>query len=439
MRFFYLHNNMQLDKIYRIFLENRNITTDSRIAKKNALFFALKGDQFDGNQFAKKAIANGCAYAIIDNPEYKNDERFILVDNVLETLQKLGNHHRKQLNIPILAITGTNGKTTTKELIAAVLSRKFNLCYTQGNLNNHIGVPLTLLAMDEKTDFGVVEMGANHLFEIKKLCEIAEPNFGIITNIGKAHLEGFGSLENIRKTKKELYDYLAEHSGKVFYNSSNKTLSEIVKELQIDSISFSGNKSEVMGEVMLSEPFLSVCVHIGDIRLDIHTRLIGSYNLENILAAVAVGKYFNVPDNLIKEALEAYIPKNNRSQFIKSHSNNIYLDAYNANPTSVELSVKNFVSLNKPNSCIILGDMLELGKESVEEHMNILRLIDSYTFDKIILVGSVYSSFKVNKNILQFKNVNSLKEWLTKNEIKDANILIKGSRGIQLETVVEYL
>lgn len=439
MRFFYLHNNMKLEQLYELFLTNRNITTDSRIVKKNDLFFALKGDHFDGNQFAEKAITNGCAYAIIDNPEYKKDERYILVDDVLETLQKLGNCHRKKLNIPILAITGTNGKTTTKELIAAVLNKKFKLCYTQGNLNNHIGVPLTLLAMDEKTNFGVVEMGANHMFEIKKLCEIAEPDFGIITNIGKAHLEGFGSVENIRKTKKELYDYLSEHSGKVFYNKSNPILTDIVEELAVQSVSFAGDYSKVSGEVQLSEQFLSVTVKINNTPVDIQTQLVGAYNLENILAAVAVGEYFNVPVKSIKEAIEAYVPKNNRSQFIKSNSNNIYLDAYNANPTSVELSLKNFVSLKKPNACLILGDMLELGEEAAEEHKKVLRLIDNYSFDKIILVGSIYSSIYVKDDVLQFENVNEFKKWFTKNEIKDSHILIKGSRGIQLETIVEYL
>lgn len=439
MRFFYLRKNMKLEQLYKIFLTHRNITTDSRIVKKNALFFALKGDQFDGNQYAEKAIANGCAYAIIDNPEYKKDERYIFVDDVLETLQNLGNYHRKKLNIPILAITGTNGKTTTKELIAEVLKKKFNLSYTQGNLNNHIGVPLTLLAMDAKTNFGVVEMGANHMFEIKKLCEIAEPNFGIITNIGKAHLEGFGSLENIKKTKKELYDYLAEHSGKAFYNSSNSVLTGIVKELNLDSISFAGDDSIVSGQILLSEQFLSVRLQIKSTPVDIQTQLVGAYNLENILAAVAIGEYFNIPVKSIKEAIEAYEPKNNRSQFIKSNSNNIYLDAYNANPTSVELSLKNFVSLNKPNACIILGDMLELGEEATTEHKKILRLIENYSFKKIILVGTIYSSIDVKDEILQFESVNEFKKWLTKNEIKDSNILIKGSRGIQLESVVEYL
>lgn len=430
---------MQLDSLYNLFLKYRNITTDSRIAKKDALFFALKGDNFDGNQYAESALANGCSYAIIDNPDFKKSQKYILVNDVLDTLQSLGNYHRKKLNLPILGITGTNGKTTTKELIAAVLGKKFNLSYTQGNLNNHIGVPLTLLSMDESTEFGVVEMGANHMFEIKKLCEIAEPNFGLITNIGKAHLEGFGSVENVKKTKKELYDYLADHAGKVFYNSKNKILTDIIHQINIDSIPFAGDESKVKGEVLTCEPFLCARLIINNTIVDINTQLVGAYNLENILAAASIGEYFNVSNDNIKVAIKEYTPTNNRSQFIKLSTNNIYLDAYNANPTSVELSLNNFVSLNKPNSCIILGDMLELGKDSIEEHKKILRLIDTYSFKKIILVGNIYSTLRVKEDIFQFENVNALKEWLIKNEIADSNILIKGSRGIQLETIVKYL
>lgn len=430
---------MQIEKLYQLFLKYRNITTDSRVAKKNALFFALKGDCFDGNRFAENAISNGCLYAIIDNPEFKKGEKYILVDDVLETLQKLGTYHRKKLNIPILAITGTNGKTTTKELVAAVLDKKFNLTWTQGNLNNHIGVPLTLLSMDESTEFGVIEMGANHMFEIQKLCEIAKPNYGIITNVGKAHLEGFGSFENIIKTKKELYDYLAAHSGKVFYNSENKILKKFVYQMELDSISFAGSDDKVQGETISSERFLSVNLRIMDTTLNINTQLVGTYNLENILAAASIGEYFDVPFAQIKKAIESYTPKNNRSQYIETDKNNLYLDAYNANPTSVELSLKNFVSLSKPSSCIILGDMLELGKDTLEEHRKILQLVENYTFDRVLLVGKIYHSLNVQEEILQFENVNELKKWLMHNEIADSNILIKGSRGIQLETIVEYL
>ena len=409
MRFFYLISKMKLEELYQLYIKYRNITTDSRIVKNNALFFALKGDSFDGNVYAERALKNGCSYAIIDNPEYKKDENYIVVNNVLGTLQKLGNLHRKKLDIPILAITGTNGKTTTKELVSSVLSKKFKLTYTQGNLNNHIGVPLTLLSMDETTEFGVVEMGANHMFEIKKLCEIAEPDYGIITNIGKAHLEGFGSFENIIKTKKELYDYVSSKSGKVFYNSDDNILSGLVEQLELDSISY-GNGTRVNGKLNSSDQFLSVKVGIGDLSLDIYTKLVGSYNLENVLAAVCVGNYFNIPAKDIKEAIENYIPKNNRSQFIKTDKNNLYLDAYNANPTSVELSLKNFVSLNKPNSSIILGDMLELGENAISEHKAILQLIRNYAFDRVILVGNVYNSMDIQDEILQFENVNELKD-----------------------------
>jgi UDP-N-acetylmuramoyl-tripeptide--D-alanyl-D-alanine ligase len=430
---------MKIEELHKLFLSSTGACTDTRKLTDNQLFFALKGGNFNGNAYAKQALEQGASFAIIDEVEYEVKGHTILVDNVLVCLQELAKFHRLHLKTPIIAITGSNGKTTTKELLHRVLLSKYNCYATKGNLNNHIGVPLTLLSMDESTEFGVVEMGANHMFEIKKLCEIAEPNFGIITNIGKAHLEGFGSVENIKKTKKELYDYLADHSGKAFYNSRNKILTDIIEQMKMDLISFAGDESKVKGEVLSGEQFLCVRLNINNTVLNINTQLVGAYNLENILAAASIGEYFNVSNENIKKALEEYTPANNRSQFIKSNTNNIYLDAYNANPTSVELSLKNFVSLNKPNSCIILGDMLELGKDSIKEHKKILHLIDRYSFGKIILVGNIYNSLQVKENIFQFENVNDLKEWFLKNEITNSSILIKGSRGIQLETIVEYL
>ena len=430
---------MSLENLYSLYKKYKSVTTDSRIVTKNALFFALKGENFNGNAYAQNALENGCSYAIIDEKDYAENDKYIVVRNVLETLQKLGNYHRRNLGIPILGITGTNGKTTTKELISAVLAKKFKLTYTQGNLNNHIGVPLTLLSMDSEMEFGVVEMGANHMKEIKQLCEIAEPDYGIITNIGKAHLEGFGSFENIIKTKKELYDYIKIKQGKVFFNYNNDILRKGINELKLDNIPFGNKDSEVCGEVLNTEQYLSLRIKIGEFIGEIHSKLVGNYNLENILAAVSIGNYFNIHPTDIISAIEKYIPKNNRSQFIKTSKNNIILDAYNANPTSVELSVRNFVSLKKENSFLILGDMLELGSESKKEHENIIKLLQDLNFENVILVGNVYQSLNVPNNYIQFKDVSELKKWLLENNISKSNVLIKGSRGIRLETIVEFL
>jgi len=430
---------MKIKEIYQLFIECGKVTTDSRIVEKNAIFFALQGENFNGNQYAYKAIENGCAYAIVDDKNFVKDNRFIYVDNVLNLLQELGSYHRNKLGVPIIAITGTNGKTTTKELIASVLAKKYTVTFTKGNLNNHIGVPLTLLSMNSTTDIGVVEMGANHMGEIKQLCEIAEPNYGIITNIGKAHLEGFGSLENIIKTKSELYDFIGQSNGKVFYNSLNPILKEEVEKRNLDTIQFAGINSNVKGKIIPKNEFLSLRAEIEDEQHEVYSNLVGNYNLENILAAIAIGNYFKVKTIDIISAIEKYVPKNNRSQFVKTEKNNIYLDAYNANPSSVELSVKNFNSLAKKNSLIILGDMLELGEDSNKEHLAIVHLLKSLNCKKVILVGKVFSSVEVPKEYLQFENANDLKEWMLENKIEQSNVLIKASRGIQLETIVEYL
>ncbi|OFX83828.1 MAG: UDP-N-acetylmuramoyl-tripeptide--D-alanyl-D-alanine ligase [Bacteroidetes bacterium GWF2_33_16] len=431
---------MQIEQLYDVFIKHPIISIDSRIISKDCLFFALKGDRFNGNQFAEKAIEIGAAYAIIDEIEYAKNSRFILVKNVLETLQELANYHRKKLKVPILAITGTNGKTTTKELVSSVLKQKYRLIYTQGNLNNHIGVPLTLLSMKDDTEFGVVEMGANHMNEIMQLCKIAEPDFGLITNIGKAHLEGFGSFENIIKTKSELYNYLNNSGGTIFYNAENSILSELVKSANTKIIPYGdNNNSSATGIITASNPFINAKITQGDNTNDISTKLIGNYNLENILAAVCVGTYFGVKNELIGKAIENYIPSNNRSQFIKSKLNNIFLDAYNANPTSIEASLLNFIEMKVENKCLILGDMLELGSEAVKEHERVLEIIKDSNFQKIILVGDVFSKINSPANYFKFINVNQTILWLEKNKIVNSNVLIKGSRGIQLERIVDYL
>lgn len=431
---------METKQLYDIFLRYPIITTDSRFVKKDSLFFALKGDKFNGNQFADKAIENGAAYVVIDEAGFAKDSRYILVQDALKALQDLANFHRKKLNIPILAITGTNGKTTTKELVSSVLRQRYNLVYTQGNLNNHIGVPLTLLSMNSSTEFGVIEMGANHQFEIKTLCEIAEPNYGLITNIGKAHLEGFGSFENIIKTKCELYDFLNSNGGTIFYNADNSILKKQLESVVANKISYGiSTDLRINGNVKDAKPFLIVEINQDEYKYDVSTNLIGNYNLENIVAAVCVGNYFGVDSNQIKSALEGYVPSNNRSQFIKSKHNNIYLDAYNANPTSIRASLQNFMELKVENKCLILGDMLELGFEAEAEHLKVLRFIEESDFQKVILVGEIFSRLKSFDKYIKFSNVSQAIFWLEKNKIHNSNVLVKGSRGIQLERIVEYL
>lgn len=429
---------MKIEKLYEIFLKHPKITTDSRKIEEGAIFFALKGENFDGNKYAIKAIEKGCSYAVVDNPKEVKGDRIILVDNVLLALQKLANHHRDVLNLPIIAITGTNGKTTTKELLASVLSRSYKVSYTQGNLNNHIGVPITLLQMDKNTEIGIVEMGANHLGDIRLLCEIAEPNYGVITNIGKAHIEGFGSVENIKKTKKELYDYIQLTKGKIFYNSENPILSELVLDLKLDAISFGGD-TEINAKVLSGEQFLRLDAKIKGDSLKINTNLIGSYNAENIIAAMCIGNYFNVNTNEIIAAIEGYIPTNNRSQFIKTSKNSIVLDAYNANPTSVSAALENFEMLNLDNKALILGDMLELGAEAEKEHKHIISLIKDKEFRYIFVVGKVYNSIEKPKEIIAYSCVDDLIEWIKLNKLEGLSFLIKGSRGIRLERVVEFL
>lgn len=430
---------MNTENLYDLFKVHKSITTDSRNCQENTIFFALRGENFDGNVFASKALDNGCSYAVIDDPKYKKNDKYILVNDVLSTLQALARFHRNVLNTPIIAITGSNGKTTTKELIAEVLRQKYKIKSTTGNLNNHIGVPLTLLSMDSDTQIGIVEMGANHRGEIKQLCEIAEPDYGIITNIGKAHLEGFGSYENIIATKGELYDFLNLKNKTVFYNFDNETLKSLLKNLVINKISFNESDSKVKGKIADTELFLKAFINIDGEKLTCNTNLIGDYNLENVLAAACIGNYFKVSSAQIKEAIENYSPKNNRSQFLKTEKNNLYLDAYNANPSSVEMSLRNFISLKVTNKIVILGDMLELGENSKQEHYKVIEQLNKQNFEKIILVGPIYSILETSDTALKFKNVEELKDWFQKNNISNSNVLIKGSRGIRLEKIVEYL
>ncbi|MDD3079495.1 MAG: UDP-N-acetylmuramoyl-tripeptide--D-alanyl-D-alanine ligase [Paludibacter sp.] len=432
-------------ELYELFKKYPVICTDSRNCPKGSLFFALKGDNFNANAFAGAALSAGCAYAVVDDPEFAVDERYIVVENVLETLQALARYHRLQLGTTIVGITGTNGKTTTKELIAAVLSEKYNVLYTQGNLNNHIGVPLTLLKLTPGHEMAVIEMGANHPGEIKALVEIACPDYGIITNVGKAHLEGFGSFEGVKKTKAELYDYIYSQGKDIFLNRGNQHLVEMAKKsgfvagerVHTYSVCPKDEPVYVTGEIVDCSPFLKLSCQ-EDEQFEVETKLIGTYNAENVLAAVTIGHFFGVNNKQIKEGLEKYTPQNNRSQLTVTDRNKLVVDAYNANPTSMAAAVKNFGQMQVDNKVLILGDMLELGEQSETEHQNIIRLLESFRFDKVMLVGKQFAA--TANSFTTYENVDELLSDTTVLEsVTDSYVLIKGSRGIRLEKVIPRL
>lgn len=429
---------MKINELYEIFQQYPVVTTDSRNVPVNAIYFALKGDNFDGNAFAAQALEKGASYAVIDNKDFYSNERTILVEHVLSMLQDLARFHRRKLGIPIIAITGTNGKTTTKELTRSVLAEKYNVLATQGNLNNHIGVPLTLLSMTVNTQVGIIEMGANHPLEIAQLCNIAEPNVGLITNIGKAHLEGFGGFQGVIKTKKELYDFLIANQGKIFYNSDNDLLSGLL-ETYSGKISYGTHTATLTGTIISSNPFLKVEIKSGKDVIKVNSNLVGGYNLENILAASTVGLNFSVPLSSIKTAIEAYSPSNNRSQLTNTGKNKLLLDCYNANPSSTEAAIINFSGIDEQHKVIILGDMLELGEDSVKEHLHILELLKEQKSTQVFVVGSYYKTLAEPFGYKAFLHVTELCDWLTQHPMEQSFILIKGSRGIQLEKVVSLL
>ena len=427
---------MSIIDLYDLFIHNPQITTDSRNCPKGSIFFALKGDKFDGNQYAGKALASGCVYAFIDNPDYYIGERTILVDNVLKTLQQLAHHHRKVLGLPIIGITGTNGKTTTKELLAAVLSTKFNLLYTEGNFNNHIGVPLTLLRLTHDHEMAVIEMGASHPGDIKELVDIVHPNYGIITNVGRAHLEGFGSFEGVIRTKGELYDYIRRSKGKIFIKKENEYLQSIAKG--IEQITYgNGDDAFASGQVVSCDPFLVFNWKQQGKLHTVETHMIGSYNLDNVLAAVAVGRFFKIPAERISRAIAAYEPTNNRSQFKKTDNNELIIDAYNANPSSMKVALDNFITMPVQPKAIILGDMRELGPTSDELHAEVVAQIKKGQFDKVFLCGEHFS--KVGKEFSPFATTEAMVEELRKQPLKGYHILIKGSHSMGLEKLADIL
>ncbi|HAQ18807.1 MAG TPA: UDP-N-acetylmuramoyl-tripeptide--D-alanyl-D-alanine ligase [Prolixibacteraceae bacterium] len=429
---------MNIESLYAIFLDHPVITTDSRNIPVNSIFFALKGETFNGNTFAGEALVKGAAFAVIDEPEFALNDRFIVVDNVLLCLQQMARYHRDQLGLPVIAITGTNGKTTTKELVAAVLSKKFKVNFTQGNLNNHIGVPLTLLSMTKETEIGVVEMGANHPGEINALCQIANPDFGMITNIGKAHLEGFGSFEGVIRTKSELYHFLKGKKAKCFINADNALLVEQAKG--IEKVTY-GNSTDyyLAGELASTESYLVVKALFASGWLYLKSKLVGDYNFENLLAAACVGKYFEVDPLKIQAALANYNPSNNRSQLINTDKNTIIMDAYNANPTSMMAALVNFATIKKDQKCLILGDMLELGEASEAEHQNIVDYIENQNFTDVFLVGPLFKDTKDRTEKKKFEQVELLSNYLQTQPIENKFILIKGSRGIHLEKILDLL
>ena len=406
-----------IDNIYPVYLKHPSICIDSRKVKKNAIFFALKGENFDGNKFAQGAIDRGCSYAIVSekkhNKNVEQSEKFILVENVLATLQELAKHHRKQLKIPVIGITGTNGKTTTKNLVKDVLIRKYNTYATHGNLNNHIGVPLSVLSIKRDIEIAIIEMGASHQGEIADLCNIAQPNYGLITNIGKAHLEGFGSFEGVIKSKKELYNYLSQNNGIAFVNSDNLLLMDLSDTQK--RVTYQSSKKTIK------------------------TLLTGKHNIENIMAAMCIGHFFGVEKSEIERAIESYQPSNNRSQIIKTKKNKVLLDAYNANPMNMEAVINHFSQIKAKNKVIILGDMLELGTYSLQEHRAVTELLKKQNFNRIILVGDNFSKVKNNINCEHFADTGAAAVWLKNHKIRDAFILIKGSRGIGLEKIMDVL
>lgn len=419
---------MNIAQLYQLYSETYLVDTDTRKIRKGTIFFALNGDNFNGNEFAEEALKSGANYVIIDEEKYKTDSKTILVENVLETLQKLANFHRKQLSIPIISLTGSNGKTTTKELINAVLSKKYITVATAGNLNNHIGVPITLLSMTPQTEIGIVEMGANHLKEIEFLCNIAEPTYGLITNFGKAHLEGFGSVEGVIKAKSELYDFLRLNNGTAFINTDDEL--QVKQSAGINAVEFSNNSIKFLE----ANPFVKVQFK----NTLIESNLIGKYNYNNIAVAAAVGNYFDISETDIKIAIENYIPVNNRSQLIQKGTNKIILDAYNANPSSMQAALENFAQLKDENKVVFLGDMFELGKDSKKEHEKIANLVTSYHFSKVFLIGKAFSATGA-KNAFVSESYESFKNSTNYSNINNATILIKGSRGMALERLLDLL
>lgn len=427
----------QITALYQLYLQHNNITTDTRNITPGDLFFALKGDNFNGNLFAKQAIKLGAAYAIVDEPINDVDpQKLFIVTNVLTTLQQLAAHHRATFNIPFIAITGSNGKTTTKELMHAVLSTTYKTYTTQGNLNNHIGVPLTILKIKANAQIAIIEMGANHQNEIESYCQYAKPNYGIINNCGKAHLEGFGGVAGIRKGKGELYNYIKTHGGTIFKNDDYEYLTPMSAGIK-NIVSYGTNATFTNGSIIAAEPFLSMSLSTQTHALNITTQLVGDYNAANILAAVCIGSYFNIMPAQIKHALENYTPTNSRSQLITKNGYKIILDAYNANPSSMQVAIENFAKINAPYKIAMLGAMKEMGADEQLEHQNLINLIATKNFNKVLLTGTEF--LNCTHTFAYANNSAEAKTWLQAQQIPaNTLILVKGSRGIAMEKAIDF-
>ena len=427
---------MNIQKIHQLFIKSNSVSIDTRNIKENDIFFTIKGPNFDGNKFAAEAIEKGCSYVISDNLQVcELSDKIIYVKNSTETLQKLANYHRRTLNAKIIAITGSNGKTTTKEILLNVLKSRYNTIATKGNLNNHLGVPLTLLSMDMDTEIGIIEMGANHLKEIEALCKIAEPDYGYITNFGNAHLEGFKTIEGVVKGKSELYEYLKSNSKLIFYNSQNNTQSNVIGEYT-NSFSYGINAND---DCQLTKFKSSDNIQVSYKNKTISSKIYGDYNFDNICIAIAIGDFYNIDFEDIKKGVENYLPDNNRSQITTKESNTIILDAYNANPTSMDLAIKSFEKLKHTNKVIIAGDMFELGEESNKYHQQIVNYLESTSNIEIFIVGVNFSKTNHSNKIKSLVTTDELITDLMKLKIKNSSILIKGSRGMELEKVIKYI
>ena len=427
---------MNIDLLYQIYQQHPSVQTDTRQLKNGDIYFALKGPNFNGNHFAQQALDAGASYAVIDDENYTVNSKTILVPDVLQALQQLALHRRKQLSIPVIAITGSNGKTTTKELVHAVLSSTYKTTATVGNLNNHIGVPLTLLRIPADTEMAIIEMGANHAGEIASYCQVALPTHGIITNCGKAHLEGFGSLEGVQKAKGELFDYLRTLThGYAFVMWDYDYLQQMSKGISGIIKYGTGEDVHIKGHVTASLPFMQVKITQGLYNGIIHTHLAGDYNLPNVLAAVTIGNYFKVPDEKIVEAIENYQPANSRSQVIQMGSNKVIMDAYNANPSSMKLAIEHFARIPSKNKILLLGSMAELGQETEKEHRAIVEEIKKHHWQYVVLVGDAFKN--TGHPFLQFENAMQAKEWFKDAGIRDSHILVKGSRSMQMEKILE--
>jgi UDP-N-acetylmuramoyl-tripeptide--D-alanyl-D-alanine ligase len=427
---------MNIEELYKKFRESSGVSTDTRKIKERSIFFALRGERFNANEFSEKALISGARYAVIDDPAYNKDDRFILVENVLQTLQDLAHFHRDQLKIPVIGLTGSNGKTTSKELVNVVLNEKYKTYSTRGNLNNHIGVPLSLLEIDDSYEMAVIEMGANHLGEIALLCSIANPTHGFITNIGKAHVGTFGGFENIIRGKSELYQHLILNHGTVFINSQNEILANMAKRFA-KPVLYPKKGDFYECTLVSADPFVTIKAENGD---EIRTNLIGGYNFENIAAALCIGKFFGVDPVKANKAVASYVPSNMRSQVLQKDTNTIILDAYNANPSSMKAAIENLAAMKAQRKVLILGDMFELESEAEKEHHDLGELIQKLEFNEVYLCGSL---IKVAQLEVPFARHFSTKEDLIENlkssHFSNATILVKASRGIGLETIVEYL